>query len=113
MLKASRERRQKRIRIKIRGTREVPRLSVFRSNKYIYIQAIDDLEGKTLAFASEGKLKSKEGNKTERAKNLGLLMAQNLKKAKIDKIVFDKGSFQYHGRIEALAKGLREGGIVF
>lgn len=112
MLKADRIRRQKRIRAKIRGTDSMPRLSVFRSNKYIYAQAIDDQNGKTLASASEKEIK--EGKtKTEKSKVLGVLLASKLKKKKKDSIVFDKGSFRYHGRVKALAEGLREGGLKF
>lgn len=112
MLKASRIRRQKRIRAKIRGTDNMPRLSVFRSNKYIYAQAIDDQNGKTLVSVSEKEIK--EGKtKTEKSKILGLLMSTKLKKKKKDAIVFDKGSFRYHGRVKAFAEGLREGGLKF
>lgn len=112
MIKTSRIRRQKRVRAKIRGTENSPRLSVFRSNKYMYAQAIDDEKGKTLVSISEKKLK--EGKtKTEKSKILGNLMAERLKKEKIERIVFDKGSFKYHGRVKAFAEGLREGGLKF
>jgi len=112
MLKASRIRRQKRIRAKIRGTDSKPRLSVFRSNKYIYAQAIDDQSGKTLASVSEREIK--EGKtKTEKSKILGALMSTKLKKKKKNAIIFDKGSFKYHGRVKAFAEGLREGGLKF
>lgn len=111
MLKA-RLKRQKRMRAKIRGREDLPRLSVFRSNKYIYAQAINDRSGETLVSVSEKE--TKEGKtKTERGKALGILLASKLKKKKKDKIVFDRGGFRYHGRVKALAEGLREGGIKF
>lgn len=113
MLTSSRIKRQVRVRKKIRGSKVSPRVSVFRSNKYIYAQAIDDQEGKTIVSVSEAELKEKVGKKIDRAKNLGLSMASKLKKAKIEKIIFDRGSFKYHGRVEAFAQGLREGGLVF
>lgn len=111
MFKPSRIRRQKRIRAKIRGTENAPRLSVFRSNKYLYAQAIDDQKGITLVSVSEKEIK--EGKtRIERSKALGNLLASKLKK-KTEKIVFDKGSFKYHGRVKAFAEGLREGGLKF
>lgn len=113
MLKQARVRRQKRIRSKIEGTKESPRVSVYRSNKYIYAQAIDDIIGRTLVSVSESELKDKSGKRVEKAKKLGVLMAEKIKKAKIEKIIFDKGSFKYHGRVEAFATGLREGGVKF
>lgn len=120
MLK-SRIKRQKRVRAKIKGTDGLPRLSVFRSNKYIYAQAIDDLNGKTLASVSEKEIKQslrsndlEEGKtKTEKSKILGSLMASKLKKKKKEAIIFDRGSFKYHGRVKAFAEGLREGGLKF
>lgn len=112
MLKTSRIKRQKRIRAKIRGREDLPRLSVFRSNKYIYAQAIDDQKGVTLVSVFEKEVK--EGKtKTEKAKALGSLLAAKLLKKKKDKIVFDRGSFRYHGRVKAFAQGLREGGLKF
>ncbi len=112
MLKADRLKRQKRVRMKIKGTNNKPRLSVFRSNKFIYAQAIDDLGGKTLVSVSEREVK--EGKtKVEKSKALGLLLASKLKKQKNEKIIFDKGAFKYHGRVKAFAEGLREGGIQF
>lgn len=104
--------RQKRMRTKIRGREDLLRLSVFRSNKYIYAQAINDRSGETLVSVSEKE--TKEGKtKTERSKVLGILLASKLKKKKKDKIVFDRRGFRYHGRVRALAEGLREGGIKF
>lgn len=113
MLKISRIKRQKRIRAKIRGNGQSPRVSIFRSNKFIYAQAINDESAKTLASVSESELKEKTGKKLDRAKALGLLLSEKLKKEKLTKIIFDRGSFRYHGRVEAFAQGLREGGITF
>lgn len=105
MITKGKLRRKKRVRNKIRGTSVFPRISVFRSNRFLYAQAIDDENGRTLAFI--------EGKKGYGAKELGLALSVKLKKAKIEKIVFDKGSYKYHGKIEAFATGLREGGINF
>lgn len=89
------------------------RLSVFRSNKYISAQIIDDTKGETLVSVSEGELKETKGTKTERAKNLGLILAKKARDKKISKVVFDRGEFAYHGRVKALAQGAREGGLKF
>lgn len=112
--------RQKRMRTKIRGREDLLRLSVFRSNKYIYAQAINDRSGETLVSVSEKETKEGpastqrgEKTKTERSKALGILLASKLKKKKKNKIVFDRRGFRYHGRVRALAEGLREGGIKF
>lgn len=113
MLKQSKIRRQKRVRSKITGTFKTPRVSVYRSNRFIYAQAINDASGETLASVSEMDLKEKSGTKSNRAKELGGLMAEKLKKAKVGEVVFDRGSFRYHGRVKNLAEGLREGGIKF
>ncbi len=113
MLKQSRVRRQKRIRAKINGTALKPRLSVHRSNKYTFAQAINDKKNETIASVSELDLKEKKGTKTDKAKSLGIVMAEKLKKKKIEELIFDRGSFKYHGRVKALAEGLREGGIKF
>lgn len=88
------------------------RLSVFRSNRYISAQIIDDQKGETLLSVSEKELKEKL-SRTEKAKKLGLLLAEKSKKKKIDKVVFDRGKFRYHGRVKALAEGAREGGLKF
>ncbi len=104
--------RQKRVRVKIHGTKDAPRLTVFRSNKYIFAQVIDDDKGETIVSISENELKEK-GTKIEKAKKLGELLAGKLKKHKVSKIIFDRGSYKYHGRIKALAEGAREGGIIF
>lgn len=113
MLKQSRIKRQRRTRSKLEGNKSMPRLSVFRSNKYIFAQAIDDQDNKTIAAVSEKELKEKTGTKSERAKKLGTILAEKLKKAKTEKIIFDRGSFRYHGRVKAFAEGLREGGLKF
>jgi len=113
MLKANRLRRQKKVRGKIRGQENSPRLSVFRSNRYIFAQAIDDTKGKTIASMSERDLKEKSKVKSDKAKEVGILLAAKLKKLKIEKIIFDRGAFKYHGRVKSLAEGLREGGMKF
>lgn len=100
-----------RIRGKISGTGARPRLSVFRSNREIYGQIIDDTKGVTLASAST--LGIKEGNKKNKAYNLGLNLAKIAKEAKISKVVFDRGGYIYHGRVSELARGAREGGLDF
>src|SRR5579872_4829459 len=105
--------RQKRTRGKVRGNQEKPRLSVFRSINYIYAQIIDDKSGKTIFGASEKNLKDIKGNKTERAKSLGKLIAEKALAKKTKKVVFDKGAYKYHGRVKALAEGAREGGLEF
>ncbi len=106
-----RKNRQSRIRAKIRNVSELPRLSVFRSNEYIYAQIIDDAAHKTIVGISEKK--DTKGTKTERAKALGLELAKVAKDKKVSKVVFDKGSYAYHGRVKALAEGAREGGLEF
>ena len=88
-----------------------PRLNVYRSNQFIYAQIIDDKTGNVLASAND--IKSKKGNKTESAKNVGLSIAKAAKSAKVESVVFDRNGFAYHGRIEALANGAREGGLQF
>ena len=105
-------RRQKRVRNSINQGEKRPRLSVFRSNKYIFAQLIDDLKNETIIGVSEKSLKTK-GTKSERAKALGLLLAGKAKTKKITKIVFDRGSYAYHGRVKSIAEGLREGGMEF
>ncbi|MBK9713658.1 MAG: 50S ribosomal protein L18 [Kouleothrix sp.] len=110
-------RRHLRVRKRVAGSQERPRLSVFRSNIHIYAQVIDDTVGRTLVAAStkESDLASslKGKTKTERAKAVGELIAQRAKAAGIDKVVFDRGGFKYHGRIQALADAAREGGLSF
>ncbi|OGY64444.1 MAG: 50S ribosomal protein L18 [Candidatus Harrisonbacteria bacterium RIFCSPLOWO2_02_FULL_41_11] len=109
-----RERRKKRNRAKIFGTAEKPRLSLFRSNKYTYVQFIDDVYGKTLAsLSTRGLSNKKSGNKTKQAYALGELAAEQLLKQGVEKIVFNKGSYKYHGRVKAVAEGARAKGLKF
>lgn len=111
-----RERRKLRIRKRISGTSLRPRMSVYRSNKHIYVQVIDDESGRTLASAStlSPELKGKlEGGKTDSAKAVGALAAQKCKEAEIEAVVFDRNGFIYTGRIAAVADGAREAGLKF
>ena len=112
--KAQRLKRHKRVRAKISGTPECPRLNVFRSECNIYAQLIDDVNGKTLAAAStlDKELAGKGGN-CDAAKQVGALVAQRAKAKGIENVVFDRGGYLYHGRIKALAEGAREGGLQF
>ena len=112
-VRQARERRHRRVRGKLFGSAERPRLVVFRSNRGIEAQLVDDLEGKTLAAASWLSLKSFKGNKTEQAAEVGKLLAQNAKKANVETVVFDRGGYIYHGRVKALADAAREGGLKF
>jgi large subunit ribosomal protein L18 len=110
----ARQRRHRRIRGKIAGTAERPRLVVSRSNKGISAQLVDDQAGRTLAAASWlGLKKSFKGTKTEQAAEVGKQLAANAKKAGIEAVVFDRGGYLYHGRVKALAEGAREGGLRF
>ena len=109
----ARARRHRRVRSKVQGTAERPRLAVFRSNRGIEAQLIDDAEGKTLAAASWLHLKSFKGNKIEQAAEVGKLLAKNAKGAGVERVVFDRGGYLYHGRVKALADGAREGGLKF
>lgn len=106
-----RTRLKTKIREKISGTLERPRLSVFRSNKFIYAQVINDITGKTLAQASD--MKVLKGTKTERAKEVGKMISAICIKAKIDKVVFDRNGFKYTGRIKTVADEARAGGLKF
>jgi large subunit ribosomal protein L18 len=109
-----RQRIRYRIRKKIKGSAVRPRLSVFRSNKEIYCQIIDDLTGQTLAAASSTDAEAKSGQtKTEQAKNVGLIIGQKAMDLKIETVVFDRGGYIYHGRVKALAEGAREKGLKF
>jgi len=101
------------IRKKISGTPGIPRLSVFRSNRDIYAQLIDDEAGKTLVSVSSKELSSKKGTKTEISKSAGQQLAQKAAKKEISKVVFDRGGYLYHGRVKALAEGAKEGGLQF
>jgi len=112
---ASRARRQIRGRKKVNGTAERPRLVVTRSSKHISVQVVDDLVGKTIAYAStmEADVRSVEGDKTAKARKVGELVAERAKSAGIEGVVFDRAGNKYHGRVAALADGAREGGLTF
>ncbi|HEY0905498.1 MAG TPA: 50S ribosomal protein L18 [Marmoricola sp.] len=112
---ASRLRRQMRGRKKVNGTSERPRLVVTRSSKHITVQVVDDLEGKTLAYAStmEADVRTFEGDKTAKARKVGELVAERAKAAGVSSAVFDRAGNKYHGRVAALADGAREGGLTF
>jgi len=108
-----RYRRHRRVRAKIKGTAKVPRLCVFRSSKNIYAQVIDDEKGKTLASASDLEIKKKKDKKAVLATKVGNLIAKKAIEKKINKVVFDRGGYKYHGRVKALAEGARDGGLKF
>lgn len=107
------ESRHKRIRAKIKGIAEIPRLSVYRSNKYIYLSATDDELGKTILSVSDIKSKDNKKTKSEKAKILGKEMGEKLKSKNIKKIIFDRGGYKYHGRVKSAADGIRESGLEF
>jgi large subunit ribosomal protein L18 len=109
------KRRHRRVRKKIMGTAQRPRLAVFRSNKHVYAQAIDDIAGRTLVAASTVEAAQRTGPTAtvDAAKSVGVLLAQRARDAGIDTVVFDRGGFSYHGRVAAVADGAREGGLVF
>lgn len=108
-------RRHRRIRARIMGTKERPRLAVFRSINHIYAQLIDDEKNKILVSVNDLKLSSskKVSGKVNKAKEVGKLIAEEAKKIKIEKVVFDRGGFFFHGKIKALADGAKEGGLKF
>ncbi len=112
--KMERQRRHLRVRRKISGTAERPRLCVFRSNNNIYVQVIDDIAGNTLVSAStlDKEVKTKHSN-IEAAKEVGALIAKKAKAKKIEEVVFDRGGYIYHGVVKALAEAAREGGLKF
>jgi large subunit ribosomal protein L18 len=113
-VREARKRRHRRVRAKIRGTAERPRLVVSRSNKGIAAQLVDDSTGTTLAAASSRHLrKTFEGSKTQQATEVGGLLAENAKKMDIGQAVFDRGGYLYHGRVRALAEAARKGGLEF
>ena len=109
--KAQRLKRHKRVRAKISGTPECPRLNVFRSEKNIYAQVIDDVNGVTLCSASS--LKMEHGSNKEAAREVGKMVAEAAKQKGIEVVVFDRGGYLYHGRVAELADGAREGGLKF
>lgn len=106
----SRERRHSRVREKIRGSAARPRLAVFRSLTHIYAQLVDDDAGRTLAAASSKEAKDK-GKRIESAKTVGTLLADRAKQKGVTEVVFDRGGYRYHGRVKALADGVREAGV--
>ena len=112
---AARQKRHERIRLRVEGTVERPRLAVFRSLNHIYAQVIDDTTGKTLAAASSLEKELKGGNqrKTDEAKTVGRLIAERAKSAGVEQVVFDRAGFRYHGRIKSLADAAREAGLDF
>jgi large subunit ribosomal protein L18 len=105
-------RRHARVRAKVSGTNERPRISVFKSNKGMFVQLIDDIKGLTIVSVNSGEVKV-EGDKKAKSFEIGKILAKKAIEKKIEKVVFDKGSYKYHGRIEALANGAREGGLIF
>jgi large subunit ribosomal protein L18 len=114
----ARVRRHSRVRKKVAGTAERPRLAVYRSNRHIYVQLIDDRAAATLAAASDAEVEGagkgpddRDGGKIVRAKEVGKLIADRAKGAGIDRVVFDRGGRRYHGRVAAVAEGAREGGL--
>ena len=112
--RSQRIKRHKRVRAKISGTPERPRLNVFRSNTNIYAQVIDDVAGVTLVSASTAEKDFTEyGGNKEAAKKVGMLVAERCKAKGIDAVVFDRGGYVYHGRVKELAEGAREGGLQF
>lgn len=105
--------RHKRVRAKIAGTASRPRLCVFRSNRHIVAQLIDDAKGETLMMASDLNLKTKGKTKVEAAHLVGELISKQAKEKNIAEVVFDRGGYKYHGRVKALAEGARAGGLKF
>jgi large subunit ribosomal protein L18 len=114
---ASRDRRHRRVRAKVKGTAQRPRLNVYRSLANIFAQVIDDIDGKTLVSAStidkEVEKQIGDKNKVDSAKIVGKILAERAKSAGITAVVFDRGGYRYHGRVAALAEGAREGGLEF
>jgi large subunit ribosomal protein L18 len=112
-VRVARLRRHRRVRGKVAGTGDRPRLAVFRSNRGIFAQLVDDSTGKTLASAGWTGLEGFKGAKTDQAKEVGLRLAWAAREAGIQRVVFDRGGYLYHGRVKALADGAREGGLRF
>ncbi len=110
---AKRLRRRRRVRAKVAGTAERPRISVFRSNRGVSVQLIDDVAGRTIAAVNWTEADLRGLQKTEQAKRVGELLAERAKAAGIETAVFDRGGYQYHGRVRAVAEGAREGGLRF
>jgi len=110
---AKRLKRRRRVRAKITGTAERPRISVFRSNRGVFAQLIDDESGRTLAAVNWTEDDLKSLKRMEQASKAGQLLAERAKAAGVETAVFDRGGYQYHGRVKALAEGAREGGLIF
>jgi large subunit ribosomal protein L18 len=110
-----RQRRHLRVRKKVTGTAGRPRLVVTRSSRHLFVQVVDDGQGRTLASAStmEADLRAASGDKTAKARQVGALVAERAKAAGVEQVVFDRGGNRYHGRVAALADGAREGGLAF
>ncbi|MCU0265469.1 MAG: 50S ribosomal protein L18 [Actinomycetia bacterium] len=110
-----RKRRHGRVRKKVAGSPQRPRLVVTRSSRHVFVQVVDDLAGRTLACAStmEGELRAAEGDKTAKARRVGALVAERARAAGVETVVFDRGGHRYHGRVAAIAEGAREGGLAF
>jgi large subunit ribosomal protein L18 len=109
----ARLRRHRRVRGKIRGTAERPRLAVFRSNRGVFAQLVDDDAGATVASADWLSMRSQQGSKIDQAREVGKSLAAAAKQAGVESCVFDRGGYLYHGRVKALADGAREGGLQF
>jgi len=107
------QRRQKRVRAKLAGTAKRPRLCIFRSSHHIYAQLVDDEKGRTLAAVNDRKIKKSKKSKIDLAKEIGKLIAKAALEKKIEKVIFDRGSYKYHGRVKAVAEGAREAGLKF
>jgi large subunit ribosomal protein L18 len=110
---AKRLKRRRRVRAKVSGTAERPRISVFRSNRGMHVQLIDDVAGRTLAAVSWTEDELKSLPKMDQARRAGALLAERAKAAGVEAAVFDRGGYQYHGRVKALAEGAREAGLAF
>ena len=110
---AQRLRRRRRVRAKVTGTAVRPRISVFRSNRGVFAQLIDDAEGRTLASVNWTEADLRDLKRMEQAKRAGELLAERAKAAGVETAVFDRGGYRYHGRVQALAEGAREGGLIF
>ena len=106
-------RRKRRTRAKVFGKKDLPRFTVFRSDKYIYAQLVDDERGATLVAASEKDIKAGKFPKTEKARLVGKALAKKAKRKRISSVVFDRGGYRYQGRVKALAEGARKGGLSF
>ncbi|MGZ4233232.1 MAG: 50S ribosomal protein L18 [Solirubrobacteraceae bacterium] len=110
---ARRLKRRRRVRSKVRGTAERPRISVFRSNRGIFVQLIDDDAGRTIAAVNWTESALRDLGPMEQSKRAGAELAERAKAAGVERAVFDRGGYQYHGRVKALAEGAREGGLQF